>query len=200
MNRWICISGLISCGKTTLSYRLGKYCAENAIRCKLLPEFYSKALYDKIVSNMQLVDSMMLSHRIQMSLDAPEIAPNYDVVLMERGVIDHMALIEAFEQCGMLPRDYVIWCKKVVEQLNPPNPDQCLFLDVDPAEAISRRDRRGHAYDKVFDLKFMTVLRESYLRLIRQHYSDPIILDWSNYGQELELGHLVERLTAACPI
>jgi deoxyadenosine/deoxycytidine kinase len=195
MEKIVCIGGLIACGKTHFTSRLSQYCVENGVQCKILNEVYSPSLYNKIKSNLSVVDAFVLSHRIQMAIDAPEIAKNYDILFMERSVIDHIAFFEAFERCGMVSTEWVSWGKKVIEEINPPYPDQFIFLDIDPAEALLRKERRGYEYDKAFHLDFMCCLRDAYLQLIYKHYPEPVILDWSHFGEHVELDKLInERL------
>src|SRR4051794_5835489 len=128
----ICVGGLIAAGKTTFIESL-KYSAEaQGLKVKVMPELWNTALRRRIHSDFTSVDAFMLAHRLQMSFDVRDIAAGYDLVLMERSFVDHLAFHEAFAACGTFTAEFVAWSKEVVDELKPPVPGRFVFLDVDP--------------------------------------------------------------------
>ena len=151
-------------------------------------------------TNLPVEDAFMFGHRLQMAMDAPDIAKVYDIVLMERSFLDHLAFIEAFVDCGLIPQYLVDWSRRVVQEVAPPVADRYVFLDVTPEVACQRKGQRGSSGDGVFNLEFMSALKVAYDRLLPQYYDQPLILDWSKFGDQLCLDGLLSQLSGAVPV
>lgn len=196
MGTTVCVGGLNSVGKTTLLGKLSHYCDAHDISCKLMLEMYTDSVRWMVKKNLAVEDAFMFAHRLQMAVDAPLLARQYDLVLMERGFIDHLAFIEAFNACGLLDDYLVDWARNVVEEVAPPKPERYIFLEVSPEVALERKRGRGSSGTGVFNLEFLSELREAYLRLIPLYDSNPLVLDWSDFGKELSMDRLLDQIVS----
>lgn len=156
-------------------------------------ELYTDAVRSMLRTNLPVEDAFMFGHRLQMAMDAPDLAKVYDVVLMERSFLDHLAFIEAFASTGQIPSYLVDWSRKVVQEVAPPVADRYIFLEVTAEMACRRRTQRGSSGSEVFNLEFMSALKEAYDRLIPQYYDQPLIFDWSKYGDQLSIDDLLSQ-------
>ncbi len=181
MGEVICIGGLISVGKSTLIKRMVTHCEDHALSLHVMPELLCPTLCSKIPTNPVLFDSFMAGHRAQMSFDAVHIAKNFDIVVMERCHLDHLAFLDALDVVGWTSREYTDWMRRSLRELNAPSPDRLIFLDVEPELAFSRMKARADARDSAFELEFFQALREGYMKILDE-CPKVLTLDWSNFG------------------
>ncbi len=201
MGTTVCIGGLIAVGKTTFIDKLVKHCLATGIRCRVMAEMYSGAMREMVSTNLPVADAFMMAHRLQMAVDAPDVAKNYDVVLMERCFIDHLAFQDAFVECNMIDEYFAAWSRRVVQEMDPPIPEHCVFLDVDPNVACQRKIGRGTGGDGIFRPEFMAALQRAYRRLIAEYFENPIVLDWKEFGEGVCVDELFNSiLTTQCSV
>lgn len=194
MGNTVCVSGINAAGKTTFIKKCLNWFEEKQVSCYFMPEMFTDSVRLMVKTNLPVEDSFMFAHRLQMAIDAPEIAKSYDLVMMERSFIDHLAFVEAFEQCGHLTREQLVWSHQVSKEVAPPKPDNYIFLDISPELAHKRRMQRGSDGKGVFNLEFLQALKHAYNRLIPQYYDQPMIFDWSQFGEENSFDVLMEEL------
>lgn len=192
--RIVCIGGLISVGKTTFIANVNDWCKANGYSCKVMEEIKSPSMLNSQAKNMPTTVGFYFGHRIQMAIDAPEVAKNYDLVIMERSHIDHLAFVEAMESTNLLPEGTADWTKKAIQDVNPPNPITFIYLDISIEQAIGRQANRGDEYEKIFGLEFSKKLDGTYHRILKEQYANPIFLDWTNFGKEYNLDEIVKTL------
>lgn len=196
MGATVCIGGLIATGKTTFLERLTRHCKVRGVRYHFMAELYNDGLRKMVSNNLSAGDGFIYGHRMQMAFDAPLIAQSYDLVLMERSFIDHLAFYESFVEMGIMPLGHLETVKQATAEFAPPIPDRFVYLDISPELASSRKLKRNHGGDDIFSLDFLRSLRKNSLRIISEYYTDPLILDWTNFGQDLCLDSFLENFTA----
>jgi deoxyadenosine/deoxycytidine kinase len=158
----ICICGPIAVGKSTLIACLQSQTGAMGISCHVMPELLCPTLNAQLPVNPQLFDTFIISHRLQMCLDAPHIAKNHSLVIMERCHIDHLAFLLAFDKIGSLSREHTNWVRQIIGEINPPLPDHFVYLEVSPELAYSRMCKRSEGRDAKFNLDFVTALIQGY--------------------------------------
>ncbi|MBB64562.1 MAG: hypothetical protein CMO81_05815 [Waddliaceae bacterium] len=193
MGKTVCIGGLIAVGKSTFLKSFCAYAEEQGASIRGMPEMYPESVRQMVHSNLVVGEAFFLAHRLQMAVDAQCIAKSYDLVFMERSIIDHMAFLDAFEECHFLEPEQINWSRQVIKEVNPPKLDRFIFLDISPELAFKRKSGRGRGGEQ-FTLPFLHCLRESYLNYLHSTYSDPLILDWSAFGEELNRDELLSAL------
>lgn len=194
MGSSIIIGGLIAAGKTSLIHSLEELCIERGLRCKTMLELYTDSVRSMVRKNLAIEDAFMFGHRIQMAKDTPDIAQLYDVVLLERSFVDHLAFISAFVDQGLLPSYLLDWSKRVVEETAPPIADHYVFLQVAPELAYQRRNQRAASKHSVFTLEFLRSLQRAYDQLLPSFYTNVLTLDWSEFNQHQCLDELLDQL------
>jgi thymidylate kinase len=197
MGKVVCIGGLIAAGKTTLIQKLMRHFEENGLNGKFMPEIYSNAVRELVHSNLPAGDAFMLAHRLQMCIDALEISKLYDIVLIERSFIDHIAFINAYEKCGQLNAETASLYRRIINELNPPLPDKFVFLEIEPEVAMQRRKARGSKGEGVFTLDFLTALKASYASIMHTYFDDPILLDWTLFGVDESIPDIASAILPA---
>lgn len=197
----ICISGSIAVGKSTLIERLKSHTNATGISCHIMPELLCPVLNEKLPTNPQLFDTFIISHRLQMCLDAPHIAKNHCLVVMERCHIDHLAFLLAFDKIGGLSREHTNWVRQVIKEINPPLPDYFVYLDVSPELAYRRLRERSEMRDTNFSPNFVTALIESYGEIFHEYELKHRLLklDWSDFGAHVSIRQIVSSLPLQKP-
>lgn len=193
----ICIGGLISVGKSTFIEKLAERSQQMHLTCHVMSELLSPSLCAQLPTDPIIFDSFMFGHRMQMSIDAKQIARSYDLVLMERCFIDHLAFLEAIARIGWAPRHYAEMCRNIVREMAPPKPDHFVFLDIPAEIAYERMRKRGEKRDANFTLQFFETLRTGYMHAIDTYYKRPIVIEWSRFGEELDIEKFIRSLTRA---
>lgn len=194
----ICISGSIAVGKSTLIERLKFHTGAMGINCHIMPELLCPVLNEKLPINPQLFDTFIISHRLQMCLDAPHIAKNHDLVIMERCHIDHLAFLLAFDKIGGLSREHTNWVRQVIKEINPPLPNRFVYLDVSPEVAYRRMCERSEMRDANFSRHFITALIEGYEEVFHEYGLKHRLLklDWSDFGIDIPMPQIISKLSA----
>jgi thymidylate kinase len=193
----ICIGGSIAVGKSTFIDRLKSQTDAMGISCHFMPELLCPTLNAQLPINPQLFDTFIISHRLQMCLDALHIAKSYSLVIMERCHIDHLAFLLAFDKIGGFPREHTNWVRQIIKEINPPLPDHFVYLDVSPELAFSRMCKRSETRDANFNLDFVTALIEGYEQVIQEHglKGRLLKLDWSDFGTQVSLPQIFSSLS-----
>lgn len=189
----LCIGGLISVGKSTLIQKIIQHANKHNLNLHIMPELLCPSLCERLPVEPLIFDTFLIGHRLQMALDAPHLARLFDAVVMERCHLDHLAFLTALEKEGWASQEHCAWLRKVVDELNPPIPGRVVYLDVAPELAFERMKKRADPRDSLFTLSFFSYLRESYIETLKQHCPDAIILDWTNFGRDIDLGRLFEK-------
>lgn len=196
MGRVIAIEGPVSVGKTAFISKIVKHCTKKNISIKVLHELFSKNLMSKVKTNVTHINMFFFAHRVQMQIDAHEIAKNYDLVLLERSTVGHMTFNEAFLKTNRMDREYVNWLVSIEKELKPKLPDTIIYLDLDPIINGKRIKERGFAHDKVFDLEFLKCQRESHYKILKkiQDRADVIVFDWKDFDKNINYDTLINRI------
>ncbi|MCB1135086.1 MAG: AAA family ATPase [Chlamydiia bacterium] len=196
MQNVVAIGGSIAAGKTTLLGQIATRCAERGLRCKVMHELACETLHKSIGDALPWADAVYFAHRAQMLIDAPEVAKNYDLVLIERIVLDHLAFIDAFEACGIGLPEQNARTRAMASELDLPKVGTYVYLDLPPEKGLLRKESRGYGHDGAFDLNFYTAHRKAYLDRIHADYANPLILDWTDFGGNAPVDTLIDELLA----
>jgi len=194
MGKVVCIGGLIAAGKTTFIRQFKKHIETKGLKVKSLPEIYTDGVRELIHTHLPAGDAFMMAHRLQMGIDANEIARLYDIILMERSFIDHLAFIEAFEQTGKLDSQIASLYRQIIEEVLCPKPDHYIYLDIKPTLSIERRKSRASGENHVFTLDFLVALEKAYSQLIPSFYTNALYYDWTHFGEEVCKDDLLEKI------
>lgn len=201
MGASVCFGGLIGAGKTTFMDSVADYASGQGLQVRVMGEMYTDQVRWRVENELPAGDAFIFAHRLQMALDGPDICRLYDLVLMERSFIDHLAFVDAFAECGLLPRSVAEWSYRVVDEVKPPAPDKFVFLKVPPELACARREERDSSGGNVFSTEFMQALDTAYDTLVSRYYTDPIVLDWTEFDAGHDMDRFLERIVgvAAAP-
>lgn len=183
----ICISGSIAVGKTTLIKQLKSTVDEMHLSCHVLPELLCPSLNKQLPINPKLFDTFIIAHRLQMCFDAPHIARNYNLLMMERCHLDHLAFLFAFDKIGTIARGHTDWVREIIKELNPPVPDRFIFLNISPELAFKRMCMRNENRDSNFGLSFVQALMDGYEQVIDDYALGPRLtrLNWESFGADI---------------
>jgi thymidylate kinase len=193
----VCIGGLISTGKSTFIHRLQSQMDLMDLRYHVMPELLSPTLCEKLPTDPAMFDAFMIGHRLQMSMDAGQIARAYDLVIIERCHIDHLAFMYAFEKAGWALKTHVDWTRKVIEEIDAPAPHCFVYLDISPELAYERMRTRNESRDVNFTVEMLAALKEGYLDALDKHYKSWITLDWTHFGADLDVAAFVNKIQSA---
>lgn len=191
----VCIGGLISTGKTTFIQQLRPHLDRSDLRYHVMLEMLSPTLCEKLPTDPAIFDTFMIGHRLQMSLDAEQIARAYDLVIMERCHIDHLAFMYAFEKAGWALKTHVAWTRKVIEEIAAPAPHCFVYLDISPELAYERMRTRNESRDVNFTVEMLSALRDGYLQALDKHCKNWTSIDWTDFGAKLEVEAFLKLIT-----
>jgi len=196
-SRIVCVGGLISVGKSTFISKVKDWCVAHGYSCKVMDEIKSLSMLESQAENITATVGFYFGHRVQMAIDAPEVAKNYDLVIMERSHLDHLAFVQAMEKVSLLSKGSAKWTERAIEDVDPPDPVTFVYLSVPPEIAMERQVQRGDGYEDIFTLEFTKELDYAYRSILKGKYSNPIFLDWINFGEEYDFDELIKEVFLA---
>lgn len=129
-------------GKTTAIHRLEKVLSEkyvtliNQESAELVPSFLNKHSFEG--------HFWMKLKTYENALEKQYYPDDYDVLLIDRGIVDSLFWDYYYSKTGILDSDQVNITKAFLKSMRINLPDLVVFLETSPEEAINRRGGEGH--------------------------------------------------------
>jgi len=192
---FITISGIIGCGKTTLTEQLAKVMG--------LPSCYEPVLDNDVLVDFYK-DMKANSFRLQISLLMKRFKLHQNIVWSGRGGVSDRSIYEdiVFARVltgtgGMTPGEYTEYRNAfdIMENFMR-HPDVILHLDVSPESAMSRIMARGREMEKSITIGYLTSLKDEYEKFIVEVSAKiPVLrVNWEEFHDARELVPHINKL------
>ncbi|MBR2705571.1 MAG: ATP-binding protein [Clostridia bacterium] len=180
--------GTPEAGKTSVIHQLKKELSKS-FSVEIIRE--SAEIVPEIIPKGSIEAHFWMKYRTLTKLLEAKFCTEYDVILIDRGIVDSMVWNQYYYSIKAISREILEICNAFFTHSGVPNPDQIVYLTTTPEEAIKRRGGEGRIVTYRFVSHFNNIVNS-----FMQQYSQPFFkLDTTNLTKQEKFDIVLSEIT-----